>query len=187
MRLYGRKDLTYNDNKVYTTGNLTKLSQLDNDLNLEGIEGPQGPQGLSAYEIALINGFTGTEDEWLDSLKAECTDDYNTLKNLIDIHSTKIKELELEILKYQQLSDRLDDAISRIEALENGSVIPPSKDKPIVNTFKANTLKVGGTIQKKKPIVNTFEVNKLKVSGNHIAIKRPIANTFKANELKSSK
>lgn len=27
-----------------------------------------GPQGLSAYQIALANGFVGTESEWLDSL-----------------------------------------------------------------------------------------------------------------------
>lgn len=27
-------------------------------------------QGYSAYEVAVINGFTGTEEEWLASLKA---------------------------------------------------------------------------------------------------------------------
>lgn len=34
-----------------------------------------GPQGLSAYEVALQNGFVGTEQEWLDSLKAEISED----------------------------------------------------------------------------------------------------------------
>ena len=29
----------------------------------------RGPAGLSAYEIAVKNGFIGTEQEWLDSLK----------------------------------------------------------------------------------------------------------------------
>lgn len=28
-------------------------------------------QGYSAYEIAVINGFEGTEEEWLASLKGE--------------------------------------------------------------------------------------------------------------------
>jgi len=28
-----------------------------------------GPQGKSAYEIAVDNGFAGTESEWLESLK----------------------------------------------------------------------------------------------------------------------
>ena len=45
--------------------------------NIKGPTGPQGPQGLngkdglSAYEIAKRNGFTGTEKEWLSSLKGE--------------------------------------------------------------------------------------------------------------------
>lgn len=30
--------------------------------------GPKGDNGLSAYEIAVENGFSGTEEEWLDSL-----------------------------------------------------------------------------------------------------------------------
>lgn len=41
----------------------------------QGIQGPQGPQGepgpkgASAYEVAVANGFEGTEEEWLESLK----------------------------------------------------------------------------------------------------------------------
>lgn len=31
----------------------------------------QGEVGLSAYEIAVENGFEGTEEEWIDSLKGE--------------------------------------------------------------------------------------------------------------------
>lgn len=37
----------------------------------QGVPGPQGdlgPTGLSAYEVALLEGFVGTEQEWLDSL-----------------------------------------------------------------------------------------------------------------------
>ena len=30
--------------------------------------GPTGPEGPSAYEIAVLNGFVGTEEEWLASL-----------------------------------------------------------------------------------------------------------------------
>lgn len=30
-----------------------------------------GPQGLSAYEIAVQNGYSGTEEEWLNSLKGQ--------------------------------------------------------------------------------------------------------------------
>ena len=31
-------------------------------------QGPEGPQGLSAYDVAVKNGFVGTEVEWLASL-----------------------------------------------------------------------------------------------------------------------
>lgn len=33
-----------------------------------GGSGPMGPQGYSAYEVAIQNGFSGTESEWLASL-----------------------------------------------------------------------------------------------------------------------
>jgi len=31
----------------------------------------KGERGLSAYEIAVNNGFIGTEQQWLDSLKSD--------------------------------------------------------------------------------------------------------------------
>lgn len=37
-------------------------------LSIEGLKQP-GKPGLSAYEIAVKNGFRGTEKEWLRSLK----------------------------------------------------------------------------------------------------------------------
>jgi hypothetical protein len=35
---------------------------------LEGEQGPAGADGASAYDIAVENGFVGTEQEWLDSI-----------------------------------------------------------------------------------------------------------------------
>lgn len=34
-------------------------------------KGEKGDDGISAYEVAVANGFIGTEEEWLDSLKAK--------------------------------------------------------------------------------------------------------------------
>jgi len=34
-------------------------------------QGEIGPEGKSAYQVAVANGFTGTEEEWLQSLKGE--------------------------------------------------------------------------------------------------------------------
>ena len=36
---------------------------------IQGAQGPQGPQGLSAYQVAVNNGFSGSESEWIQSLK----------------------------------------------------------------------------------------------------------------------
>lgn len=36
---------------------------------VKGDTGPKGERGLSAYEVAQKNGFKGTEQEWLESLK----------------------------------------------------------------------------------------------------------------------
>ena len=38
-------------------------------LTTEGLEGPPGPNGLSAYALAVENGYTGDETSWLASLE----------------------------------------------------------------------------------------------------------------------
>lgn len=37
--------------------------------------GSPGADGLSAYEVAVANGFIGNESQWLESLKGEPGDD----------------------------------------------------------------------------------------------------------------
>ena len=50
---------------------LRGLQGVQGDTGLTGPMGPAGPSGAdgkSAYEVAIDNGFIGTEQEWLDSL-----------------------------------------------------------------------------------------------------------------------
>ena len=35
------------------------------------MKGADGEDGLSAYEVAVLNGFVGTEIQWLQSLKGD--------------------------------------------------------------------------------------------------------------------
>lgn len=42
---------------------------------LSNLQSSIGPRGYSAYEIAVHHGYTGTEEEWLDSLKPHITAD----------------------------------------------------------------------------------------------------------------
>lgn len=44
-----------------------------------GNRGARGDTGLSAYEVALANGFVGTEAEWLESLLPTDMQDLTTL------------------------------------------------------------------------------------------------------------
>ena len=48
------------------------LAEVDTD-TLYRTGGKRGVRGKSAYQIAVENGFQGTEQEWLDSLKATAT------------------------------------------------------------------------------------------------------------------
>lgn len=58
----------------YSNKSLIELASSSGTPGPEGPQGPQGPDGPpgadgdSAYEVAVAEGFTGTEQEWLDSL-----------------------------------------------------------------------------------------------------------------------
>lgn len=42
-------------------------------VGVPGPKGAEGAKGASAYDIAVSNGFIGTEEEWLESLKVKVT------------------------------------------------------------------------------------------------------------------
>ena len=48
-----------------------EIAEVSNDATIEFCS--IGEPGLSAYQIAVANGFEGTEEEWLESLKAITT------------------------------------------------------------------------------------------------------------------
>ena len=56
---------------IHTTrghvGSTVKIAGTKGD---KGAPGKDGIDGKSAYELAVEHGYTGTEEEWLDSLKA---------------------------------------------------------------------------------------------------------------------
>lgn len=55
-----------------TNTTITPVVEVSNPSPIPVIEvapvGLTGPRGASAYEIAVTNGFDGSEEEWLDSL-----------------------------------------------------------------------------------------------------------------------
>lgn len=54
MKLYGSNELTYNGNIIYNQDNLTKLSQLENDIKLNGPDGQQTLQDIIDLHMAKI-------------------------------------------------------------------------------------------------------------------------------------
>lgn len=61
-----------------------------------GPQGPAGQDGLSAYQIAVNNGFVGTEEEWLASLQGQsATASYKVLSGSIYQTGTGIPVLSI--------------------------------------------------------------------------------------------
>jgi len=47
------------------------ITEVNETISIEIVEGRDGADGLSAYQVAVENGYVGTEQEWLLSLKGE--------------------------------------------------------------------------------------------------------------------
>lgn len=54
MKLYGSNELTYNGSIIFNQDNLTKLSQLENDIKVEGPDGPDTLQTVINLHMAKI-------------------------------------------------------------------------------------------------------------------------------------
>lgn len=63
------------DKIIYTSDDVIEQAlmqmQIEVQRAIDAAEKAEGTAGKSAYEIALLNGFEGTEEEWLLSLKGE--------------------------------------------------------------------------------------------------------------------
>ena len=117
-------------------------------MNMDVTETLKGEDGASAYQIALKNGFVGTEQEWLESLKGEKGDagekpikgvDYFTqseideiisqsrydneeIRNLINKNTSDINVLNSELnADIQDLKNTIGTLNDDLEAVLNGS------------------------------------------------------------------
>lgn len=98
------------------------------NVTVAAIQGERGLPGLSAYEIAVKNGFVGTETEWLDSLHGQYDDtDLKTrvaaLENTDKLLLDEITELNSNVATMQgntgALEIRFTTMDNRVTALEN--------------------------------------------------------------------
>ena len=62
--------------EIYLRGTLSAPSNLQGTVSeplqiMSGVLANSALRGYSVYDIAVLNGYTGTEEEWLESLKGE--------------------------------------------------------------------------------------------------------------------
>lgn len=99
---------------------MTKLQgKLNQQQSLTGSIGAIGKPGLSAYEIAVANGFEGTEKEWLESLRYDHSDEFTALANQVkqDAQSSAENAANAE----QAMTEANETAKSNIAAIQQAS------------------------------------------------------------------
>ena len=61
------------------------INGIDTGIKAEGKDGNNGINGKSAYEIAVANGFIGTEAEWLETLKGANGSDAPVITSIVRV------------------------------------------------------------------------------------------------------
>ena len=72
----GELFVKFNDDTEKSLGKLRTV-EYSGGYGVQGDKGDPGREGMSAYKIAVKNGFTGTEQEWLDSLQGSASPPQN--------------------------------------------------------------------------------------------------------------
>lgn len=136
-KLYGKvdkfpgKDLSSND---FTDGYKQKVDKL--------IEGTKGD---SAYQIAVNNGFEGTEKEWLATLKGEKGDTGEVSKEELN-KITENKRIKLEGKSEQETSTQGKNYFT-------GNKITSESNLGITYNFDNSILKLNGTVTEDGSII----------------------------------
>jgi hypothetical protein len=91
--------------------NNTIQTKLDNGefIGEKGDKGDKGDKGYSNYELALQNGFVGTESEYLKSLEYTHSEEYQTLSNKMD--NTYDKSVKVS----SEFDDKAEKVFSSLE------------------------------------------------------------------------
>ena len=93
------------------------------DEQKEEFRGGDGQDGLSAYQIAIGNGFKGSEAEWLDSLKGEDGSDGEDGQDGKDFTFEDFTPEQLEDLKLKVVDTEFDGDGNTIVTLNDGSEV----------------------------------------------------------------
>ena len=116
------------------------------DIGETGLQGLQGEQGLSPYDLAVLNGFEGTEEEWLLSLNGSeiSLDPTNIITKKIDGLFAPITNPLAMAISIDELPDKnimTDAEREKLQYLESsrylGTFLTP-EDIPLVGAVAGN-------------------------------------------------
>ena len=123
---FNTKDVEVGEFVWINTGNVedpddSKLYlKTDTEWQLVGdLSGNRGIQGESAYEVAVLNGFVGTEEEWLDYLRQPSLDAADqALQAKAQVEATEVTVKEAEALRVIAENTRIANENSRTSGEE---------------------------------------------------------------------
>lgn len=104
------KNLFFNPDKLSVSPEGTwVINGVDTGIKAEGPKGDPGSDGKSAYEIAVAEGFQGTKEEWLASLKGDPGDDgKDGVSPLLRWNDNRIEQSTDNGKTWSALSDRFN-------------------------------------------------------------------------------
>lgn len=128
-----------------------------------------GEQGLSAYQIALANGFVGTEEEWLNQWVP-----YTGASKDVDLGTNKLK------------ADSLEISTESTETVDVGKIVWNAIDGTFdMGLIGGVTLQAGQEMhiygKASEAISNGDAVQFAGVQGDHILIKKAVPSEITAN------
>ena len=122
----------------------------DTEWQLVGdLSGNQGIQGESAYEIAVLNGFVGTEEEWLDYLRQPSLDAADqALQAKAQVEATEASIKDAEALRVSAENTRVNAESERNTVFNDTiNVLNASKNNADAATTAANTAATNANTQ----------------------------------------
>lgn len=125
------KNLFFNPDKLSVSSEGTwVINGVDTGIKAEGPKGDPGSDGKSAYEIAVAEGFQGTKEEWLASLKGDPGDDgKDGVSPLLRWKDNRIEQSTDNGKTWSALSDRFNTNlfikgyVSSVEELPKNALI----------------------------------------------------------------
>lgn len=124
---YGNVDIEIGQFVWINTGNVE--DEADSKLYLKGesgwilvgdLSGQQGIQGMSAYKVAVQNGFVGTEAEWVISLSKDSKDAAAlALDAKAKVEATEAAVVAAEAIRVTSESSRVSEEVLRVAAETN--------------------------------------------------------------------